>query len=202
MVRILLKIVKEEKKINKQKGVGGSSSKNGKAQNDTSNFERFDDVDEPTQEQEQEHEELFDNQKMPMRADEMHKFSDGTLNKVYNKLDLMLRDNREIMGEGCVRRWSEEGLSTKRRRTREVVFKNSKGGEGDWLLWRGVEYKVGFGEIWIASMGSVRTLIMDEAHATRLRLDIKNLGFVEATGYSGVEMGEDNYGLHYEITQN
>nr|GEV49507.1 hypothetical protein [Tanacetum cinerariifolium] len=43
MVRILLKIIKEEKKINKQKGVGGSSSKNGKAQNDTSNFERFDD---------------------------------------------------------------------------------------------------------------------------------------------------------------
>ncbi|GJR31833.1 hypothetical protein Tco_1108065 [Tanacetum coccineum] len=32
-------------------------------------------------------------QKMPTRADEIHKFSDGTLNKVYDKLDVMLRDN-------------------------------------------------------------------------------------------------------------
>ncbi|GJS02816.1 hypothetical protein Tco_0319324 [Tanacetum coccineum] len=36
----------------------------------------------------------IDNQKMLMRADETYKFSDGTLNKVYNKLDVMLRDNR------------------------------------------------------------------------------------------------------------
>ncbi|GJR15536.1 hypothetical protein Tco_0798188 [Tanacetum coccineum] len=35
-----------------------------------------------------------DKQKMLMRADEIHKFSDGTLNKVYNKLDVMLRDNK------------------------------------------------------------------------------------------------------------
>ncbi|GJR59000.1 hypothetical protein Tco_1501162 [Tanacetum coccineum] len=34
-----------------------------------------------------------DNQKMLMRADELPKFSDGTLNKVYRKLDVMLKDN-------------------------------------------------------------------------------------------------------------
>ncbi|GJS54697.1 RNA-directed DNA polymerase, eukaryota, reverse transcriptase zinc-binding domain protein [Tanacetum coccineum] len=45
-----------EKKINKRKGAGGSSSKKGKAQEDTSNFERFEDADEPRQEQEKEHE--------------------------------------------------------------------------------------------------------------------------------------------------
>nr|GEW87262.1 hypothetical protein [Tanacetum cinerariifolium] len=33
----------------------------------------------------------IDNHKMLMRADETHKFSDGMLNKVYNKLDVMLR---------------------------------------------------------------------------------------------------------------
>ncbi|GJS49915.1 alpha/beta hydrolases superfamily protein [Tanacetum coccineum] len=33
-------------------------------------------------------------QKLLMRADELHKFSNGTLNKVYNKLEVMLRDNR------------------------------------------------------------------------------------------------------------
>ncbi|GJR22993.1 hypothetical protein Tco_0971520 [Tanacetum coccineum] len=36
---------------------------------------------------------LEDNQKMLMKADELHKYSDGTLNKVYQKLDVMLRDN-------------------------------------------------------------------------------------------------------------
>ncbi|GKA80865.1 hypothetical protein Tco_0787557 [Tanacetum coccineum] len=35
----------------------------------------------------------IDNQKLLMKADELHKFNDGTLNKVYNKLDVMLRDN-------------------------------------------------------------------------------------------------------------
>ncbi|GKA92622.1 hypothetical protein Tco_0814547 [Tanacetum coccineum] len=39
-----------------------------------------------------------DKKKMIMRADEIHKFSDGTLNKVYNKLDVILRDN--ILGYG------------------------------------------------------------------------------------------------------
>ncbi|GJV77299.1 hypothetical protein Tco_1508883 [Tanacetum coccineum] len=33
-------------------------------------------------------------QKMLMRANELHKFNDETFNKVYNKLDVMLRDNR------------------------------------------------------------------------------------------------------------
>ncbi|GJW76136.1 hypothetical protein Tco_0137818 [Tanacetum coccineum] len=169
-----------EKKLNKRKGAEGSSSKKGKAQEDTSNFERFEDADEPRQEQEKEYEvqtelvdaykepeehklqfgstvmfgkcmkkflnkdkitkanlkglafelqknmlknsieleynleqplqltgprgrkshlqwscdEGMDNQKMLMRADETHKFSDGTLNKVYNKLDVMMNDNR------------------------------------------------------------------------------------------------------------
>ncbi|GJT67788.1 disulfide-isomerase-like protein [Tanacetum coccineum] len=34
-----------------------------------------------------------DKQKMMMRADELHKFSDGTLNKVYEKLDVMPKNN-------------------------------------------------------------------------------------------------------------
>ncbi|GJU96106.1 hypothetical protein Tco_1320862 [Tanacetum coccineum] len=41
-----------------------------------------------------------DKQKMLMRADEIHKFSDRTLNKVYDKLDVMLRDNK--LGYGNV----------------------------------------------------------------------------------------------------
>ncbi|GJV37860.1 zinc knuckle CX2CX4HX4C containing protein [Tanacetum coccineum] len=39
-----------------------------------------------------------DKQKMLMRADELHKFNDGTLNKVYEKLDVMLKDN--VLGYG------------------------------------------------------------------------------------------------------
>ncbi|GKF22609.1 hypothetical protein Tco_0074931 [Tanacetum coccineum] len=35
-----------------------------------------------------------DNRKRLMRADEIHKFSDGTLNKIYNKLEVILRDNK------------------------------------------------------------------------------------------------------------
>nr|GEU72994.1 hypothetical protein CTI12_AA475510 [Tanacetum cinerariifolium] len=35
-----------------------------------------------------------DKKKMTMRADEIHKFSYGTLNKVYDKLNVMVRDNR------------------------------------------------------------------------------------------------------------
>ncbi|GJV44349.1 DNA damage-binding protein 1 [Tanacetum coccineum] len=37
-------------------------------------------------------------EKMMMRADEIHKFSDGTLNKVYEELKVLLRDN--ILGFG------------------------------------------------------------------------------------------------------
>nr|GEW82269.1 hypothetical protein [Tanacetum cinerariifolium] len=35
-----------------------------------------------------------DKQKMLMRANEIQKFSDDTLNKVYNKVNVMLRDNK------------------------------------------------------------------------------------------------------------
>ncbi|GKA97128.1 hypothetical protein Tco_0825022, partial [Tanacetum coccineum] len=35
-----------------------------------------------------------DKQKMLMRAEVIHRFRDGTLNKVYDKIDVMLRDNR------------------------------------------------------------------------------------------------------------
>nr|GEY04994.1 ribonuclease H-like domain-containing protein [Tanacetum cinerariifolium] len=36
----------------------------------------------------------IDNKKSLMRADEIHKFNDGTLNKIYNKLKVILRDNK------------------------------------------------------------------------------------------------------------
>ncbi|GJV92128.1 hypothetical protein Tco_1539941 [Tanacetum coccineum] len=39
-----------------------------------------------------------DKQKMLMRVDELHNFSDGRLNKVYEKLDVMLKDN--VLGYG------------------------------------------------------------------------------------------------------
>ncbi|GJS84826.1 hypothetical protein Tco_0751367 [Tanacetum coccineum] len=44
---------KGEKNIKRRKGVGGSSSKKEKAPDDTSNYERFEDADEPRQEQEE-----------------------------------------------------------------------------------------------------------------------------------------------------
>ncbi|GJT10293.1 hypothetical protein Tco_0857335 [Tanacetum coccineum] len=44
-----------EKSMKRQKGTGGSSSKKGKAKEDTSNYERVEDAKEPRQEKEQEH---------------------------------------------------------------------------------------------------------------------------------------------------
>ncbi|GKA34828.1 hypothetical protein Tco_0721257, partial [Tanacetum coccineum] len=40
----------------------------------------------------------IDNQKMLMRANETRKFNDGTLNKIREKLEVMLRDNRLRFG--------------------------------------------------------------------------------------------------------
>nr|GEZ59209.1 hypothetical protein [Tanacetum cinerariifolium] len=56
--------------------------------------------------------ERIDNQKMLMRAKELHKFTDGTLNKVYNKLDVILRDNKLRFGnEGVIdHEWTKKGL--------------------------------------------------------------------------------------------
>ncbi|GJR93216.1 hypothetical protein Tco_0265390 [Tanacetum coccineum] len=58
----------------------------------------------------------IDNQKLLMRADEIHKFSDGTLNKVYNKLDVMLRDNRFGFGnEGMTNlKWTSKDIDRKK----------------------------------------------------------------------------------------
>ncbi|GKA23414.1 hypothetical protein Tco_0709376, partial [Tanacetum coccineum] len=58
-----------------------------------------------------------DNQKMLMRVDELHKFSDGTLNKVYQKLDVMLRDN--VLGFG------NEGLKDREWKRKEKYMKKS-----------------------------------------------------------------------------
>ncbi|GKB30903.1 hypothetical protein Tco_0870304 [Tanacetum coccineum] len=44
-----------------------------------------------------------DKQKMMMRADEIHKFSDGTLNKVYDKLSVMVRDNMFGYGNEAIK---------------------------------------------------------------------------------------------------
>ncbi|GKA67551.1 hypothetical protein Tco_0767468 [Tanacetum coccineum] len=70
------------------------------------------------------HTKWIDNQKMLMRADELHKLSDGTLNKVYNKLDVMLRDNRlGFLNEGMTdREWTKKDKD----RTRPILKKIEK----------------------------------------------------------------------------
>ncbi|GKC93211.1 hypothetical protein Tco_1158653, partial [Tanacetum coccineum] len=65
-----------------------------------------------------------DKQKMLRRANELHKFSDGTLNKVNDKLDVMLKAN--VMGYGnkvledC--KWTRKD----KERTESMLIKNEK----------------------------------------------------------------------------
>ncbi|GJV36366.1 hypothetical protein Tco_1408843 [Tanacetum coccineum] len=65
-----------------------------------------------------------DNHKMLMRANELHNFSDGTLNKVYDKLDVMLKAN--VMGycnKGLEdRKWTRKD----KERTESMLIKNEK----------------------------------------------------------------------------
>nr|GEW30794.1 phosphoglycerate kinase [Tanacetum cinerariifolium] len=43
-----------------------------------------------------------DNQNMKIRADEIHKFSDGTLNKIHGKLEVMLKEKKLGFGHECM----------------------------------------------------------------------------------------------------
>ncbi|GKD90270.1 hypothetical protein Tco_1365777 [Tanacetum coccineum] len=91
-----------------------------------------------------------DKQKMMMRADEIHKFSNGTLNKVYDKLDVMVRDNRlgyenkgmkdrEWTKTDKERTWLipkkiEKTLKERRRMRRLDCFVGERGNETDYIL--------------------------------------------------------------------
>ncbi|GJV35029.1 hypothetical protein Tco_1407506, partial [Tanacetum coccineum] len=59
-----------------------------------------------------------------MRADEIHKFSDGTLNKIYNKLEVILRDNKlGFNNKGMEdRKW----IHKDRKRTQSIMEKIEK----------------------------------------------------------------------------
>ncbi|GJT36266.1 hypothetical protein Tco_0926685 [Tanacetum coccineum] len=63
-------------------------------------------------------------QKLLMRVDELHKFSDGTLNKVYNKLEVMLRDNR--LGFGNEGMTDRKCTSKDKERTKSILEKIKK----------------------------------------------------------------------------
>nr|GEY95350.1 hypothetical protein [Tanacetum cinerariifolium] len=58
--------------------------------------------------------EWLDNQKLLIRADKTHKFSNGTLNKIRGKLEVMMRDNRLVFGNKCMtaRKWTSKERTT------------------------------------------------------------------------------------------
>ncbi|GJU77432.1 hypothetical protein Tco_1274502 [Tanacetum coccineum] len=66
----------------------------------------------------------LNNQKLLMRADELQKFSNKTLNKVYNKLEVMPRDNKKgFINEGMAeRKWT----SKDKERTTSILEKIKK----------------------------------------------------------------------------
>ncbi|GKE78213.1 hypothetical protein Tco_1544333 [Tanacetum coccineum] len=61
---------------------------------------------------------------MLMRDDELYKFSDDTLNKVDNKLNVMLRDNR--LGYGNEGMKDREWTKKDRERTKSILEKIKK----------------------------------------------------------------------------
>nr|GEX68226.1 putative reverse transcriptase domain-containing protein [Tanacetum cinerariifolium] len=53
--------------------------------------------------------------------------------------------------------------------------------------------------IWVPVYGNLKTLIMNESHATRT---LETLGITSTTHDSRMEMGEHHNGLHKQVTKN
>nr|GEV91972.1 hypothetical protein [Tanacetum cinerariifolium] len=65
-----------------------------------------------------------DKQKMMMRANELHKFSDGTFNKVYKKLNVVLKDN--VLGYGNEGLKDQEWTKKDKDMTKSMMIKIEK----------------------------------------------------------------------------